>query len=66
MFSPLRLPIVRSAGLLVLLAMMPATAADRPGQQKAIAAMVRAGHDFNRARRIVSAPPGVIPDRDED
>lgn len=33
--------------------------ADRDQRSKALAAMVRAGHDFDLARRIVEAPPGT-------
>lgn len=32
--------------------------ADRDGQAKAVAAMVRAGHDFELSRRIVATAPG--------
>lgn len=35
--------------------------ADRPGREKAMAAMIRAGHDFAAARIIASAPPGEVP-----
>jgi len=35
---------------------------DRPARQKAIAAMIRGGHDFELARVIVSAQPGEIPE----
>jgi regulatory protein len=37
---------------------------EREAQQKAIAAMVRAGHPFEIVRRIVYASPGDIPDSD--
>lgn len=40
-------------------------APDRPGRQKALAAMLRAGHDVVMARRLVSATPGDIPGWDE-
>ncbi|MCF8706878.1 regulatory protein RecX [Rhizorhapis sp. SPR117] len=36
--------------------------ADRAMQQKQIAAFLRAGHDFDTARRFVQAEPGHIPD----
>lgn len=32
---------------------------DRPAREKAIAAMIRAGHDFDIARRIVALDPGA-------
>ncbi len=35
---------------------------DRRGREKAIAAMIRAGHGFEISRAIVSALPGEIPD----
>lgn len=35
---------------------------DRAARQKAIAAMIRAGHDFAAARVIVSAQPGEVPE----
>jgi regulatory protein len=38
--------------------------ADRPARQKALAAMMRAGHPADLARRIVAARPGEIPDAD--
>ena len=38
--------------------------ADRDGERRAIAAMLRAGHDFTTARRLVSAAPGSVPHRD--
>ena len=34
-------------------------------RQKAIAAMVRAGHGFGLARAIVSLPPGALIDLDD-
>jgi regulatory protein len=37
--------------------------ADRPGRDRAIAAMIRAGHDFGLSRRIVTLPPGEPVDR---
>jgi len=37
------------------------TMADRPAREKAIAAMLRAGHPAGIARRIVGARPGEIP-----
>jgi regulatory protein len=42
-----------------------AAAADRPGREKAIGAMLRAGHPAALARRIVSARPGEIPEADD-
>lgn len=42
-----------------------AAAADRPARERALAAMLRAGHPMNLARRIVAAAPGEIPDADE-
>ncbi|WP_374943345.1 regulatory protein RecX [Sphingomonas sp.] len=39
--------------------------ADRAGAQKQIAAMLRAGHRFDLARRIVALPPGAEPDADD-
>jgi regulatory protein len=40
-------------------------AADRPAREKALAAMLRAGHGFAVARRIVDAPPGAVPEPDD-
>jgi len=40
--------------------------ADRPGQQKALGAMLRAGHPAELARRLVRARPGEIPELDVD
>ena len=37
---------------------------DRPGREKAIAAMLRAGHPLSLARRLAEARPGEIPDAD--
>ena len=37
---------------------------DVPKREKAIAAMLRAGHRFDLARRIASARPGEIPEAD--
>lgn len=42
-----------------------AEAPDRPGREKALAAMLRAGHPVDLARRLVLAPPGEIPVADE-
>lgn len=36
----------------------------RAAREKALAAMVRAGHPFDIARRFVAARPGVMPERD--
>ena len=41
-----------------------ATAPDRHGREKAIAAMIRAGHPFDLARAIASLAPGSPIDRD--
>lgn len=38
--------------------------ADRQTREKQIAAFLRAGHDYDTARRWVDAPPGEIPERD--
>jgi regulatory protein len=38
--------------------------ADRPAREKALAAMLRAGHPAGLARRILAARPGEIPDAD--
>ena len=38
---------------------------DRPGREKALAAMLRAGHPVDIARRLVAARPGQVPDADE-
>lgn len=37
---------------------------DRPGREKALAAMVRAGHPLDLARRLVDAPPGNVPEQE--
>ena len=37
---------------------------DRAGREKALAAMLRAGHPPALAKRLVAAPPGEIPDAD--
>lgn len=42
-----------------------AEAPDREGRQKAMAAMLRAGHDMDHVRRILNALPGEIPDLDD-
>ena len=41
-----------------------AEAPDRAGREKAIGAMLRAGHDLATARRVANASPGEIPERD--
>lgn len=41
------------------------TPADRKAREKALAAMVRAGHSFELARAVVDAEPGVEIDLDE-
>jgi regulatory protein len=38
---------------------------DRPGREKALAAMLRAGHSIGLARRLVDSPPGEVPAGDE-
>jgi len=42
-----------------------AAAPDRPTREKALAAMLRAGHDIAIARRIVGAEPGYVPELDQ-
>ncbi|WP_226372675.1 RecX family transcriptional regulator [Allosphingosinicella flava] len=37
---------------------------DRPGREKALAAMLRAGHGLDVARRVVDAMPGDVPEED--
>ncbi|QAY78300.1 regulatory protein RecX [Sphingosinicella sp. BN140058] len=37
---------------------------DRAAREKAIAAMLRAGHDLGHARRIINSCPGEIPELD--
>jgi regulatory protein len=37
--------------------------ADRPGKERAIATMIRAGHDFGLSRKILDIPPGEPVDR---
>ena len=39
--------------------------ADRPGREKALAAMLRAGHPLGIARRLVAAAPGEVPEVQE-
>ena len=41
-----------------------AVAADRQGRERAVAALLRAGHPMAIARRIADAAPGQVPDRD--
>jgi regulatory protein len=43
-----------------------AAAADRPAREKALAAMLRAGHPVRIARRFVAALPGQIPEADSE
>jgi regulatory protein len=38
---------------------------DRAGREKAMAAMLRAGHPLEIVRRLVKAPPGIIPEPDD-
>lgn len=40
--------------------------ADRHKHEKAVAAMLRAGHPLDLARRILAAAPGEIPEADSD
>lgn len=42
-----------------------AAPSDRAGQEKAIAAMLRAGHPVDLARKLVRASPGEVPPADE-
>jgi regulatory protein len=42
------------------------SAPDREGRQKAIAAMLRAGHDLSIVRRLLDVPLGEIPDSGMD
>lgn len=37
---------------------------EREAREKALATMIRAGHSFAVARRIVESPPGVVPEKD--
>lgn len=37
---------------------------DRPGREKALAALLRAGHSMADARLLIDAEPGTIPERD--
>jgi regulatory protein len=41
-----------------------AEAADRAGRERAIGALIRAGHSAAIARRIATAAPGQVPERD--
>ena len=43
-----------------------AVQADRPGREKALAAMLRAGHPMEIARILVAARPGQVPQADDD
>lgn len=38
---------------------------DRPAREKALAAMLRAGHPLAIVRRLVAAAPGEVPEREE-
>lgn len=38
---------------------------DMAGRQKAFAAMMRAGHPMEIARKVLNAPPGAVPNPDE-
>ena len=38
---------------------------DRKGKERALAAMIRAGHGFELARVVVECEPGVLPDIEE-
>ncbi len=42
-----------------------ATAPDRNGYEKSLAAMLRAGHPARLARRLISARPGEVPEPDD-
>ena len=42
-----------------------AAEADRAARERAFGAMVRAGHRIEFVRRILNAPPGVIPEMDK-
>lgn len=42
-----------------------AAAPDERGRRNAIAAMLRAGHSLDHARKIIGAAPGHVPDRSE-
>jgi regulatory protein len=42
------------------------TEADRPAREKALGAMLRAGHPLGIARRLVAARPGEVPQADGD
>ena len=42
-----------------------AAVADRPAREKALAAMLRAGHDVGVARRVIALEPGVVPESDQ-
>jgi regulatory protein len=39
-------------------------APDPAGREKAFAALVRAGHDIDLARKLVRMPPGTVPEED--
>jgi regulatory protein len=38
---------------------------DRDGRQKALAALLRAGHGFDHARQIIDSMPGCVPEQDD-
>jgi regulatory protein len=38
---------------------------DQKGKQRALAAMIRAGHGFELARAVIECAPGVLPDIEE-
>jgi len=38
---------------------------DRKGKERALAAMIRAGHGFELARAVIECEPGVLPDIEE-
>ncbi len=38
---------------------------ERPAREKALAAMLRAGHPLRLARRLVDAAPGEVPERED-
>ncbi|MGP1282414.1 MAG: regulatory protein RecX [Parasphingopyxis sp.] len=38
---------------------------DRDRRRKALAAMIRAGHPYELARKFIEAEPGIVPEREE-
>jgi regulatory protein len=43
-----------------------AEAPDRAGRERALGAMIRAGHGMAAARRLIDAAPGAIPESDDE